>query len=152
MAIEYTDDSIFESDADAWVNPVNCVGVMGAGLAREFRDRFPTNYKEYRRACSAGEMSLGRMLVFHEGPLSKPEWIVNFPTKYHWREDSAVDAVASGLSDLSDVIRNTPLASVSMPYIGCGLGGLSWRNDVFPLVDRALSDSPARILVHRPPR
>lgn len=152
MAIERTDVSIFDSSAQAWVNPVNCVGVMGAGLAREFKARFPANYEAYKQACSAGEMRPGRVLLHAEGPLSVPEWVVNFPTKNHWQAPSKIEYIHEGLRDLAAAVGANGIASVSMPWIGCGLGGLSWHRDVAPMVEEVLGGASVRVVVHRPPR
>ena len=120
--LTFKSGDIFNEPAEALVNPVNCVGVMGRGLALEFRQRFPGNYAEYRRACREGRVRPGRMLVHHENG----RCIINFPTKRHWRDDSRIEDLREGLKSLTQELRNRGIRSVAIPALGAGLGGLEW--------------------------
>lgn len=134
--IRFTKGNIFDSGCDALVNPVNCVGVMGKGLALQFKQRFPANFASYAAACRAGELSPGRMHVFDTGS-PQPRFIVNFPTKRHWRDASRLDDVANGLQALAAAIAANGIRSIAIPPLGCGLGGLPWC-DVRTLILRHL--------------
>jgi O-acetyl-ADP-ribose deacetylase (regulator of RNase III) len=134
-------DILKVEDAEALVNTVNCVGVMGRGIALQFRRAFPDNYQAYRKACDRGEVRIGRMFVFEQPSLSLPRWIINFPTKLHWKGRSHLKDIRSGLLDLVRVIRMKGIRSVAIPPLGCGLGGLDWRV-VRPLIEEALSALP----------
>lgn len=129
---------ILKHDAEALVNTVNCMGVMGRGIALEFRRAFDDNYLAYRKAAKAGEVRPGRMFVFRRESFNKPRWIINFPTKRHWKGASKIDDIKSGLIDLVNVIRENDIKSVAVPPLGCGLGGLDWLV-VRPLIVEALS-------------
>lgn len=126
MMIKIKQGDIFEERAEAIVNPVNCVGVMGAGLAKEFKRRFHSNYLEYVWACSRGDVKIGAMFVtdIPKGP--HPNHIINFPTKNHFRDRSTLQGIELGLDDLVLVIGERQLMSVAVPALGCGLGGLRW--------------------------
>lgn len=123
---------IFDSDVDALVNTVNCKGVMGRGLALEFKRRFPANYDEYRAECEAGRMLLGRVHVFSTGRMS-PRYVFNFPTKDHWRGRSELANIASGLASLANEVKNRGVKSIAIPALGCDLGGLDW-DEVRPMI------------------
>ena len=101
---------------------------MGKGLALQFKNHYPLNYKMYRAACDMGEVQTGRMFVVENEPATKtsPKWIVNFPTKEHWRHPSKMEWIVDGLHDLSVVIHKYAMKSISIPMLGCGLGGLKW--------------------------
>jgi len=120
--IEFRKGDIFTQNTEAIVNPVNCVGVMGKGLALQFKCGFPQNYHSYRIACSRGEVVPGKMFVHSESG----KQIINFPTKRDWRNDSRLEDIISGLDDLAKVIRELEIKSITIPRIGCGLGGLDW--------------------------
>lgn len=122
--IEIRRGDLLEAEVEALVNPVNCVGVMGRGLALAFRTRFPDNFEAYA-ACRRGAVVPGEMFVFGTGR-PQPRWIVNFPTKRHWRERSRMEDLARGLSSLADTIREREIRSLALPALGCGLGGLEW--------------------------
>ena len=132
---------ILRSDADALVNTVNCVGVMGRGIALQFRRAFEDNYEAYRKACLAGEVRPGRMFVFERTGLEPPRWIINFPTKRHWRGKSRLDDIRAGLVDLVQVVREKGVRSIAIPPLGCGLGGLEW-SVVRPSIEEALLSVP----------
>jgi O-acetyl-ADP-ribose deacetylase (regulator of RNase III) len=129
--------NLLDAEVDALVNPVNTVGVMGKGLALQFRRRFPAMFDDYRLAARRGELSVGRMHVW-ETVFSQPRLIVNFPTKGHWRGTSRMGDIHAGLIDLVRVIADHRIESVAIPALGCGNGGLSWVQ-VRPLIYCALA-------------
>jgi len=135
--IRFATGDIFAEDAEALVNTVNCVGVMGRGLALQFKKVFPENFRAHAEACRRGEVKPGRMFVFETGALTNPRYIVNFPTKRHWRGASRIEDIDSGLKDLVAVIRVRGIRSIAVPPLGCGLGGLEWA-EVRPRIERAL--------------
>ena len=125
---------IFEANAFALVNPVNVVGAMGAGLARQFRERFPENYRIYRMACAAEQFRVGEVL----GCYDRGKLILNVPTKHHWQHPSTLPMVRAGISALADYIKTQKIPSVAIPRLGCGLGGLTWEQ-VSPYLVREFS-------------
>jgi len=139
--IEYKKGNIFESGAEAIVNTVNCVGVMGRGLALQCKVLYPKNYEAYRSACDAGEVRIGKMFVCDMQRQTNPKYIINFPTKRHWRFPSKMEYITKGLSDLAGTIRRIGVKSVAIPPLGCGLGGLDW-NKVRQLIEIAVWDLP----------
>jgi O-acetyl-ADP-ribose deacetylase (regulator of RNase III) len=134
-------DLLQQGDVDAVVNTVNCVGVMGKGIALQFKSKWPANFTAYVAACSAGEVRPGRMLVHAVGERSKPHYIINFPTKKHWREASELEFIREGLIDLIAEVRRLKIGSIAIPPLGCGNGGLEWR-DVRPLIEGAFAALP----------
>lgn len=148
--IRYSNGDMFADDCEALVNTVNCVGIMGRGVALQFKNRFPGNFKAYAAACKVGRVRCGRMFVFDTGGLINPRWIINFPTKRHWRGRSRLEDIAEGLDDLVDVVERFGVHSISMPPLGCGLGGLDWRT-VKPLIERKLAKiADCDVIVHEP--
>lgn len=141
--------NLLEADVDAVVNTVNTKGVMGKGVALQFKRAFPVNYKRYRAACEAGEVHLGEMFVTEAEQLSNPRLIINFPTKGHWKSRSRLTDIESGLKDLRRVLLERNVESVALPPLGCGLGGLDWA-DVRPRIEAALSDLPIDVIVFEP--
>ena len=135
--LRFTTGDILATDAEALVNTVNCVGVMGRGIALQFKKAFPENFRAYARACQRGEVKLGAMFVFETGTLIHPRTIINFPTKRHWRGSSRIEAVEAGLKDLVHMVRDRGIRSMAVPPLGCGLGGLDWRI-VRPRIEEAL--------------
>jgi O-acetyl-ADP-ribose deacetylase (regulator of RNase III) len=142
------DGNLLEADVDALVNTVNTKGVMGKGIALQFKRAFPDNYKAYRAACEAGDVQLGRMFVTAEGLIS-PRLIINFPTKGHWKSRSRLGDIEAGLQDLRRVVADYDIKSLALPPLGCGLGGLAWA-DVRPLIEAALGDLPVDAIVFEP--
>ena len=127
VMIEYIKGDIFDLDVEAIVNPVNCVGVMGAGLAKEFKIRYWDNYVLYKDTCNAGQAKMGRMMVYRYPDNSKAlRYIVNFPTKAHWKDKSRLSDIELGLWDLRKLIKHSVISSIALPKLGCGLGGLQW--------------------------
>jgi len=139
--IRYAQGDILESEAEALVNTVNCVGVMGKGVALQFKKAFPANFRTYASACKHGQVVPGRMFVFETGAPAGPRCIINFPTKRHWRGESRIEDIEAGLSNLIEVVRARGIRSVAVPPLGCGLGGLQW-GAVRPLIERALAALP----------
>ena len=139
--IRYVQGDILEAQADALVNTVNSVGVMGRGIALQFKRAYPENFTAYAAACKREQVRPGRMFVFDRGELAKPRYIINFPTKIHWRGRSRLEYIESGLEALVSEIRARRIRSIAIPPLGTGLGGLEWA-EVRPLIDRALSELP----------
>jgi len=124
--IEYKTGDILAEDAEALVNAVNCVGIMGRGLALQFKNAWPENFKAYAAACRRDEVQPGRMFVFETGLLTNPHYIINFPTKRQWREKSRIEDIEIGLSALVGEIQKRRIRSIAIPALGAGLGGLAW--------------------------
>ena len=139
LMIEYVSGNIVESSAEALVNTVNTVGIMGKGIALAFKQAYPENYEAYRKACGDGDVEVGRMFVYENRALVGPKWIINFPTKMHWRNPSRLEWVERGLQDLRRVIEDRGIRSIALPPLGCGHGGLDWT-DVSALIQRYLGD------------
>jgi len=137
--IEYKKGDILKENAEALVNTVNCVGIMGRGIALQFKNAYPGNYKSYEAACKRSEVQPGRMFVFETGQLTNPRYIINFPTKRHWRGKSRMEDLDAGLVALADVIRLRNIRSIAIPPLGSGLGGLDWSK-VRPRIEKALHD------------
>ncbi len=132
---------ILRHEADALVNTVNCMGVMGRGIALQFRRAFEDNYEAYRKAAKAKAIRPGQMFVFERSALDQPRWIINFPTKRHWKGTSRIEDIEAGLIDLVRVIREKGIRSIAIPPLGCGLGGLDWAV-VRPRIEEALASVP----------
>lgn len=132
--IEFTKGNLLEADVEAVINTVNTVGVMGKGIALMFKERFPENFKAYAAACQAGEVRVGELFVTAGVELGGPRWIINFPTKQHWRNPTQKKWVEEGLDALRDFILEHEIRSIAIPPLGCGNGGLSW-SDVRPLIE-----------------
>lgn len=138
--IRYTQGDILDADVEALVNTVNTVGVMGRGIALHFKQAFPDNFKAYAAACERGEVEPGRMFVFETDQLT-PRWIINFPTKKHWRGKSRMEYIETGMEALVEEIRRREIHSIAIPPLGSGLGGLDWRQ-VRPVIERGLAELP----------
>jgi O-acetyl-ADP-ribose deacetylase (regulator of RNase III) len=148
--IEFTHGNLLEAKADALVNTVNTVGVMGKGIALMFKEAFPQNFKAYEAACKRKDVKVGHMFVTETNALIGPKWIVNFPTKEHWRADSKMEWIEAGLDDLKRVIIEKNLQSIAIPPLGSGNGGLRWQ-DVRPKIEDALSSlKNVRVVVYEP--
>ncbi|WP_426357238.1 type II toxin-antitoxin system antitoxin DNA ADP-ribosyl glycohydrolase DarG [Pseudocolwellia sp. HL-MZ19] len=132
-------DLLKQQDVDAIVNTVNCVGVMGKGIALQFKKKWPDNFKAYAAACKSKEVNLGQMFTFELGALATPRFIVNFPTKDHWRSASEIENIALGLQNLAEHIKRFDIHSIAIPPLGCGLGGLAW-SEVKPLIVKYLGN------------
>ncbi len=148
--ITFTRGDILQAPAEALVNSVNCVGVMGRGVALQFKQAYPANFKAYAAACRRGEVQPGRMFVFDTGELTWPRYIINFPTKRHWRGKSRIEDIRDGLDALVAEIRGLGIRSIAVPPLGSGLGGLDW-GEVRPLIEAALGALGAvEVLVFEP--
>lgn len=148
--IEYTSGDILKCEADALVNTVNCVGVMGRGIALQFKNAYPENFKAYAAACRQNEVQPGRMFVYETGQLTPPRYIINFPTKRHWRGKSRIEDIESGLAALVEAIRAKRIRSVAIPPLGSGLGGLDWT-EVKSRMEAGLADiADVRVIVFEP--
>lgn len=132
---------ILAADVEALVNTVNCVGVMGRGIALQFKKAYPANFKSYKAACDQGAVVPGAMHVHETGRLDNPRFIINFPTKRHWRANSRTADIEAGLVALVREVRERGIRSVAIPPLGCGLGGLDWQV-VRPIVEQAMAQLP----------
>ena len=148
--LELTKGNLLEADAEALVNTVNTEGVMGKGIALQFSKKFPDMFRAYQKACKAGEVRIGRMHVFHRAEILNPRYIINFPTKGHWRSRSKLEDLREGLAALAEEIRVLSIRSIAVPPLGCGNGGLDWRV-VRPVIERELGSLPGvRVLLYPP--
>lgn len=142
--------SVLEAQADALVNTVNCVGFMGKGIALQFKKAYPENFKAYQKACRANEVQPGRMFIFETGSMLDVKYIINFPTKRHWRGDSRYEDVEAGLEALVADVKRLGIKSIAIPPLGCGLGGLEW-NRVRPMIEQAFAEeSGVQVLLYEP--
>ena len=147
--IQFTQGNLLEAKAEALVNTVNTVGVMGKGIALMFKDRFNDNFRQYVAACKAGEVSTGEMYVTEPAELDGPRWIVNFPTKQHWRGNSRIEWVTEGLQDLRRFLIRNQVKSIAIPPLGAGNGGLDW-SVVREEIIRSMGDLDIEITVFEP--
>ncbi len=148
--IDLKTGDILTEDAEALVNTVNCVGIMGRGMALQFKKVFPDNFKSYSAACKRKEIKPGRMFVYETGQLTNPQYIINFPTKRHWRDKSRMEYIDAGLIALVEEIRSYNICSIARPALGCGLGGLDWF-EVRPRIEKILEQfSDLTIIVFEP--
>jgi O-acetyl-ADP-ribose deacetylase (regulator of RNase III) len=131
--VTYVQGDIFQSPAQVLTNAVNCVGVMGKGIALEFKNRFVGLFEAYETLCDKGEVKPGQPYLWENDRVQ----ILNFPTKRHWRDDSRIEDIEAGLKFLAENYAKMGIDSLAMPALGCGLGGLSW-SDVQPLIDKYL--------------
>jgi len=148
--IEFKAGDILQADAEALVNAVNCVGIMGRGIAFQFKNAFPANFKAYEAACAREEVQPGRIFVFETGYLANPKYIINFPTKRHWRDKSRMEDIDSGLKALADAITKHGIRLIAIPALGSGLGGLQW-GEVRPRIEDSLGHlEHVRVMVFEP--
>jgi len=148
--IEYKQGDLLASNAEAIVNTVNCVGVMGRGIALQFRNRFPDNYKYYSAACKRNDVVPGKVLVYETNSFINPRYIINFPTKRHWRGDSRIEDIDAGLTDLISVVKSRNISSIALPPLGCGLGGLDWEAVKKRIVDAFLKVDNVNVDIYEP--
>ena len=139
--IRYIRGNLLQADTEAVVNAVNTVGVMGKGIALAFKQTYPANFAEYEAACKAQQVRSGCIFVTENRLPDGPRWIINFPTKRHWRQPSRLEWIEEGLADLRRVILDRQIRSIAIPPLGCGLGGLDWEQ-VRPAIADALSELP----------
>jgi O-acetyl-ADP-ribose deacetylase (regulator of RNase III) len=141
MTIELKSGDLLKEKTDAIVNTVNCVGVMGKGIALQFRQKWPKNFKDYEAASRREEIKPGTMFIHDLGEWSRPRFIINFPTKVHWRGNSKLEYIGDGLRDLVKQVKRLGIKSISLPPLGCGNGGLHW-DDVKELIFKAFESLP----------
>ena len=151
VMIEIVHGDLLAAPTKALVNAVNTVGVMGKGIALQFRHNYPAMFNVYENECRTGRLHIGRMHVFDNGDsMKKARWIINFPTKRHWREPSRMADIESGLIDLVATIQRQKIESIAIPPLGCGLGGLEW-SDVRPRIETAFAGlADVRVLLYAP--
>lgn len=148
--IEFKTGNLLEADVEALVNTVNTKGVMGKGVALQFKQAFPANYEAYRHACVRGDVDIGRVFIFRTGYLQNPRWIINVPTKRDWKQPSRIEYVRRGVEALIDTLRTYDIKSVAIPPLGAGSGGLDW-NSVKSIIIEALHQLPnVRAWVYEP--
>jgi O-acetyl-ADP-ribose deacetylase (regulator of RNase III) len=148
--IEYKRGDILKENAEALVNTVNCVGVMGRGIALQFKNAFSGNFKAYAAACKNDEVQPGRMFVYETGKLFHPRFIINFPTKRHWRGKSRMEDIESGLTALAEIVRQHHIRSIAIPPLGSGLGGLKWA-EVKQRIEYAMQTLPdVQVIIFEP--
>ena len=133
--------NLLQAEAEALVNTVNCVGFMGKGIALQFKQAWPENFEAYAKACKGGEVRPGRMFIWETGRMINPKFIINFPTKRDWREKSRIEDIKSGLRALIADVRTLGIRSIAVPPLGCGNGGLDWR-EVRQLIEAAFAEAP----------
>lgn len=150
--IETAVGNILEADAEALINTVNCVGVMGRGIALQFKQAYPANFLAYEKACDAGMMRPGKMSIFSTGLVVNPKYIINFPTKRHWKGKSRIEDIDAGLVSLVEEVRRLKIRSIAVPPLGCGNGGLDWA-EVEPRIRAAFAALPdVKVLLYGPQR
>jgi len=148
--IEYKKGNLLGEDVEAVVNTVNCVGIMGRGIALQFKNAFPDNFKAYAAACKRNEVQPGRMFIYETGRMINPRFVVNFPTKRHWKGKSRMEDVDAGLIALAQEIRARNIRSIAIPPLGSGLGGLDWSK-VRPRIEAALRGiDDLRVVIFEP--
>jgi O-acetyl-ADP-ribose deacetylase (regulator of RNase III) len=148
--MRFVQGNLLEARVDALVNTVNTVGVMGKGIALMFKEAFPNNFRDYEDACKRKEVKIGHMFVTENRTFDGPRWIINFPTKKHWRQPSKLNWIIEGLADLRRVIRENKIRSIALPPLGAGNGGLDW-GEVRPEIQRVLGElEDVDIIVYEP--
>jgi len=148
--LELTKGDILKADAEALVNSVNCVGVMGRGIALQFRKAFPENYRMYKSACDNKQLHPGQMLTYDLNRFENPRYVINFPTKRHWKGKSKIEDIESGLKALVEEVHKRKIKSIAIPPLGCGLGGLNWRR-IKLIIQKAFATLPdVRVLLYEP--
>lgn len=143
--IYLTHGNLLEANVDALVNAVNCVGVMGKGIALQFKKTYPENFIAYKNACDKNEVQPGKMFIFK----TNNKFIINFPTKRHWKDNSNYNDIALGLKSLVNTINNLKIQSIAIPPLGCGLGGLDW-NKVKNMIEHTFENSNVKIMLYEP--
>lgn len=142
--IIYVKGNIFESPAQVLVNTVNTVGVMGKGIAKQFKDIYPEMFAQYQVFCENKDLDIGKLWIYK----SDHKWILNFPTKKHWRSPSKLEYIEAGLEKFVSTYEEKGITSISFPLLGCGNGGLDWENEVKPLMEKYLRPLPIEVYIH----
>lgn len=140
----YVQQDIFKSPAQVIVNTVNTVGAMGKGIAKRYKEVYPDMYKQYQKFCEQHLLDIGKLWIYK----SDTKWILNFPTKKHWRNPSKIEYIEQGLKKFVETYEEKGVTSVSFPQLGCGNGGLDWESEVRPLMEKYLKDLPIDVFVH----
>lgn len=141
--LQFIHSSILDSQAQTVVNTVNTVGVMGKGLAQAFREKYPAMFHTYKQLCDNNQFSVGQLWLWR----GANQWVLNFPTKKHWRNPSRLEYIESGLKKFVANYESRGIREISFPRLGCGNGGLNWE-DVRPLMEKYLGDLPIPIYIH----
>jgi len=148
--IHLVSGNLLEAKTEALVNTVNCVGVMGKGIALQFKQAFPDNFKDYARACDKGKVRIGKMFVYRTDRMFNPKYIINFPTKRHWKAKSRIEDIELGLEDLVRVTTDLGIRSIAVPPLGSGLGGLNWEEVKSLLMDAFDNVTGVDVLLYEP--
>lgn len=142
--IHYIKGNLFTSNAKVLVNTVNTVGVMGKGIASDFKKIYPLMFEEYKVQCDNGNLDIGELSLYK----TSNKWILNFPTKKHWRSPSTVEYIEKGLQKLVEQATKLQLTDIAMPKLGCGNGGLDWETQVRPIVEKYLKKAPINVAIY----
>lgn len=141
--IKYVSGSILDQDVQVLVNSVNCVGVMGKGIALGFKNKYPSMFKKYKEICNRKLLEPGKLLLLKE----TDKWILNFPTKDHWKNNSKLEYIENGLKKFTQTYKDKNITSIAFPKLGCTNGGLNWEEQVKPLMEKYLNDLDIEIYV-----
>jgi len=141
---------ILTANAEAIVNTVNCVGVMGKGIALQFKMKYPENYQVYKKTCDQGRMIVGKVLVFEQNTSANPRYIINFPTKRHWKGKSTIQDISKGLDSLITEVKRLKIKSIAIPALGSGLGGLEWLQVKSIIIDACSQLPDVEVLLYEP--
>lgn len=139
--ITYVVSDLLKSPADVLVNTVNTVGVMGKGIANDFKKVYPEMFVRYQKLCERGQFNIGQLWIFKK----KNKWVLNFPTKKHWRNPSKIEYIENGLEKFVKTYAEKGITSISFPMLGCGNGELNWETEVRPLMEKYLRNIPIDI-------
>jgi O-acetyl-ADP-ribose deacetylase (regulator of RNase III) len=142
--IIYINGDLFDSPAQVLVNTVNTVGVMGKGIAREFKRQYPKMFIKYQQYCKSGQLTVGKLWIYK----TEEKWILNFPTKTTWREPSRLEYIEAGLKTFVREYVRQGITSVAFPTLGCGNGELEWETQVKPLMESYLSQLPMDVFIY----
>jgi O-acetyl-ADP-ribose deacetylase (regulator of RNase III) len=142
--LTYIVGNLLDSETQVLVNAVNTVGVMGKGIALEFKQRYPDMFEQYQQLCKTGQFSVGQLWLYK----SPAKWILNFPTKQHWKDKSRLEYIEVGLQKFVETYREQGIESIAFPQLGCGYGGLDWETQVYPLMEQYLSLLPITVYVY----
>lgn len=140
----YVDTNLFESPAQVLVNTVNTVGVMGKGIALQFKKLYPAMFKEYQHLCETGELTVGKLWIYK----TNNKWVLNFPTKTDWRQKSKIEYIEQGLQKFVETYKERGIESIAFPQLGVGNGGLDWNHEVKPLMEKYLRKLPIDVYIH----
>lgn len=148
--IESKFGDILTANVEAIINTVNCVGVMGKGIALQFKLKYPENYRFYKTTCDQGRMMVGKVLIFQRESIDYPKYIINFPTKRHWKGKSTLQDISEGLDSLVAEIKHLKIKSIAIPALGSGLGGLDWQQVKSLIIDAFSSLPDVEVWLYEP--